>query len=179
MSKRGRTVSCCNLSKAEQGTSIIEFAICLPIIVILLAGTLELGRMLNSYLTINRVAYESVRYASSQAQLECGLYKTETDAPELHQLVRDRANLLLRRNGLDEAQGEQLITELKFVNNSAFTSDARFLNQELQVRVSLGIPFQPIFGRGFGSFAYVDLLRTQTTGAYLYDVPGGAIVDCG
>ena len=166
------------LIDSQCGTSIIEFAVCLPMILVLLVGTVELGRILNTYLTVNRVVYEAVRYASARSKLECGVFSTEADAPSVHMLIRDRANLLLRRNGMDEVQDEQLITELRFVSNSSLTSDSRFLGNELQVRVSLGVPFQPIFGSSLSPVAFVNMLRSQSTGAYLYDVPGGDLIDC-
>lgn len=45
----------------EKGQSLVEFAILLPIILLLLMGILEFGLMLNSYLTINNSAREGAR----------------------------------------------------------------------------------------------------------------------
>jgi hypothetical protein len=45
----------------EKGQSLVEFAILLPLLLLLLMGILEFGIMLNSYLTINNSAREGAR----------------------------------------------------------------------------------------------------------------------
>jgi len=47
--------------KNEKGQSLVEFAILLPVLLLLLMGILEFGLMLNSYLTINNSAREGAR----------------------------------------------------------------------------------------------------------------------
>ena len=47
--------------KNEKGQSLVEFAILLPLVLLLLMGILEFGIMLNSYLTINNSAREGAR----------------------------------------------------------------------------------------------------------------------
>ena len=50
-----------NSIKNQKGQSLVEFAIILPIILLLLMGIVEFGIMLNSYLTIQNVAREGAR----------------------------------------------------------------------------------------------------------------------
>jgi Flp pilus assembly protein TadG len=50
-----------NAIKNQKGQSLVEFAIILPIILLLLMGIVEFGMMLNSYLTIQNVAREGAR----------------------------------------------------------------------------------------------------------------------
>lgn len=45
----------------EKGQSLVEFAILLPVLLLLLMGILEFGIMLNSYLSINNSAREGAR----------------------------------------------------------------------------------------------------------------------
>jgi len=45
----------------ENGQSLVEFAIMLPVLLLLLMGILEFGLILNSYLTINNSAREAAR----------------------------------------------------------------------------------------------------------------------
>lgn len=47
--------------KDEKGQSLVEFAILLPLLLLLLMGILEFGIMINSYLTINNSAREGAR----------------------------------------------------------------------------------------------------------------------
>ena len=50
-----------NIIKNKKGQSLVEFAIILPILLLLLLGIAEFGIMLNSYLTIQNVAREGAR----------------------------------------------------------------------------------------------------------------------
>lgn len=50
--------------KGEDGQSIIEFALILPILLLILMGILEFGLMLNAYLSINNASRDGARYAS-------------------------------------------------------------------------------------------------------------------
>ena len=50
-----------NIIKNQKGQSLVEFAIILPILLLLLFGIAEFGIMLNSYLTIQNVAREGAR----------------------------------------------------------------------------------------------------------------------
>lgn len=50
-----------NTIRNQKGQSLVEFAIILPIILLLLMGIVEFGMMLNSYLTIQNVAREGAR----------------------------------------------------------------------------------------------------------------------
>jgi Flp pilus assembly protein TadG len=47
--------------KNQKGQSLVEFAILLPVLLLLLMGVLEFGVMLNSYLTIHNSAREGAR----------------------------------------------------------------------------------------------------------------------
>lgn len=50
--------------KNEKGQSIVELAILLPIILIILMGVFESGRVMNAYLIINHASREGARSAS-------------------------------------------------------------------------------------------------------------------
>lgn len=47
--------------KNEKGQALVEFAIILPILLLLVMGILEFGMMLNSYLTIQNLTREGAR----------------------------------------------------------------------------------------------------------------------
>ncbi|MBO8137542.1 MAG: pilus assembly protein [Desulfotomaculum sp.] len=50
-----------NLRKNQKGQSMVEFALLLPLIIILLFGILEFGRVFHSYLVITSAAREGAR----------------------------------------------------------------------------------------------------------------------
>lgn len=49
----------------ERAQAIVEFAIVLPILMMLLVGILEVGRMIFIYAAVNNASREAVRYASA------------------------------------------------------------------------------------------------------------------
>lgn len=53
-----------NLRKNEKGQSMVELALILPIIIVILFGILEFGRIFHSYLVITHAAREGVRYGT-------------------------------------------------------------------------------------------------------------------
>lgn len=50
--------------KREKGQSLLEFAILLPILLIILAGVLDLGRLYYAYVAVTDAAAEGAAYAS-------------------------------------------------------------------------------------------------------------------
>lgn len=50
--------------KSEKGQSMVEFALVIPVFILLLFGILDCGRIFNAYLTIDNAAREAARAAS-------------------------------------------------------------------------------------------------------------------
>jgi Flp pilus assembly protein TadG len=46
----------------QRGTAIIEFTVALPVLLLMLAATAELGRMLSQYNTLNKAVRDGARY---------------------------------------------------------------------------------------------------------------------
>lgn len=52
------------LSRAQQGTAAVEFALVLPFLLLLLAGAIDFGRMLHDYQVVNKSIRDASRYLS-------------------------------------------------------------------------------------------------------------------
>lgn len=52
------------LIKNEEGQSLVEFAILIPVLMVIIMGIFEFGFILNSYITINSSSREGARLAS-------------------------------------------------------------------------------------------------------------------
>ncbi|WP_419955714.1 TadE/TadG family type IV pilus assembly protein [Neobacillus niacini] len=50
--------------KSESGQSLVEFALVLPLLVVLLFGIIDFGRIFHAYLTIDHAGREAARAAS-------------------------------------------------------------------------------------------------------------------
>jgi Flp pilus assembly protein TadG len=51
--------------RAEQGQNLVELALVLPLLILILAGTLDLGRVFYGYIAVTNAAREGARYAAS------------------------------------------------------------------------------------------------------------------
>lgn len=52
------------MSKNQKGQSLVEFALVLPLLILLLGGVLELGRLFFAYVAVTDAAAEGATYAS-------------------------------------------------------------------------------------------------------------------
>ena len=62
-------------SRTVQAQALVEFAIAIPILLVLLVGILETGRMLLIYTAVTNASREAARYASAVGQDTSGYYK--------------------------------------------------------------------------------------------------------
>jgi len=59
----------------ERAQAIVEFAIALPILMLVLVGIFEVGRMVFIYAAVNNASREAARYASAVGLNDSGLHK--------------------------------------------------------------------------------------------------------
>ena len=51
-------------SERQRGQSVVEFAMCLPLLVLILLGVFDLGRAFNSYIVITNASREGAYYGT-------------------------------------------------------------------------------------------------------------------
>ncbi|UJF32838.1 TadE/TadG family type IV pilus assembly protein [Paenibacillus hexagrammi] len=61
MRKADAAFACRNLLKNEKGQSLTEFALLVPLLLLIVCGMLDVGRVVFTYLQMNLVAQEAVR----------------------------------------------------------------------------------------------------------------------
>ena len=64
-----------NFRRCEKGTQMIEFALVFPVLILLFAGTVELGRLFYTYTTLAKNTRAAARYLSTATNVT-----TSTDA---------------------------------------------------------------------------------------------------
>ena len=62
-------------ARAERAQAIVEFAIVLPILMVVLVGMFEAGRMLYTYAAVNNASREAVRFGSALGYDDDGYHK--------------------------------------------------------------------------------------------------------
>ena len=102
--------------KNEKGQSLVEFAILLPVLLLLIMGILEFGLILNSYLTINNSAREGARLGIvSGSNLEISKLITNI-SPNL-----DSKNLILNITPLDGSRKSGSTISVEVIYNYHLT----------------------------------------------------------
>jgi Flp pilus assembly protein TadG len=76
-----------NLPK-ERAQAIVEFAIVLPILMLLLVGILEVGRMIFIYSAVNNASREAARYGSAVGLADGGVYSKFQYCSEIRNVAR-------------------------------------------------------------------------------------------
>jgi Flp pilus assembly protein TadG len=73
------------LLKNQKGQALVEFAVILPLLLLLIMGIIEFGLMLNSYLTVRNVSREGARagiVGSTNAEIENTIISTSPNLEE-------------------------------------------------------------------------------------------------
>jgi Flp pilus assembly protein TadG len=123
----------------EQGLAAVEFAIILPLVLLIMLATAELGRALYQYNTLTKAVRDGARHLSSVAIIGgTGIISLDADK------VTDTRNLVIY--GSTGGTGTSLLPGLAPGQITVTAPDA------LHVRVQAAYPYQPIFATlpGFG-----------------------------
>jgi Flp pilus assembly protein TadG len=75
----------------ENAQAIVEFAIVLPILLVLLVGILEVGRMIFLYAAVNNASREAVRYASAWGLSDDGVTEKFNDCAGIKNMAKRTA----------------------------------------------------------------------------------------
>ena len=71
------------VKKDESGAAAVEFAIVLPVLLLLVFGIIEFGLLFNRYITVTHAAREGVRVAALTGNADTGATAGEAAAPDL------------------------------------------------------------------------------------------------
>ncbi len=163
-----------DVSREQSGNAYVEFLLCLPFVLTILIGIVDLGRGLVLYLTLSRLSYEGARYMATLPGLtESGCLTSPsnprcTDAS--HQAVRTRLAPIFE-NGLIEETQASIQTELfgpenRLTVDPTLTGEEKTATEERVVRVTVTAPFDPLFP----TFGLLHSLTAHSSGPYLLQV---------
>jgi Flp pilus assembly protein TadG len=68
--KRHLLISLAVSNRGEEGQSLVEFALVLPLLLLLLLGIIQFGAVFNALITINAAAREGARLMAAESCLE-------------------------------------------------------------------------------------------------------------
>jgi Flp pilus assembly protein TadG len=112
--------------KSNKGQSLVEFALILPLLILILIGVFDLGRALFALITINNAAREGARYGT---------------------LHTDETVDMIQAAAVAEAQGQGVDVNLGDVSVTCPDDGATWpCNRGTAVRVTVDYAFDPIIG---------------------------------
>jgi hypothetical protein len=126
---------------AESGVATTEFALCCPLLVLVITGALDYAAILSQYGHLEEAVHEGIRYAASLTTLEGGRYQglSVGTGPEclpsgssvVHEMVQNRVADLIRINSSGLNLGSLCMRSE--VTTSAVDSSERLLTIEAKI----------------------------------------------
>lgn len=120
----------------QQGVAMVEFAIALPLLLLLLLGVAELGRMLYQYNNLLQADRDAVRYLAGEAW-NAALGQVEID-PVVEAITK---NIAVYGVPVPQA-GKEVVPGLTTASVTVSTVGTE------HVQVSISYQFQPVIGSG-------------------------------
>lgn len=109
----------------ERGQGLVEFAIILPILLIILSGVLDLGRLWYAYVAVTDAAAEGATYAAMLPEDISGIYQRAQEASGgLVQIEPDAVDVFCPTCATTPASGDQVTVTV----NYTFTLVTPFLH---------------------------------------------------
>jgi hypothetical protein len=133
--------------KKQRGIAMVEFAIAVPVLLLLMLVSAEAGRWLYQYNTLHKAVRDGVRYAASEAlNGTAGVMKQGDDWLEV---VQDTKNVVIYGN--PAAGGNPVLPGLSTGQITVTAVDAI----HVQVQIGAGTPYIyiPIFASGIPTFS--------------------------
>jgi TadE-like protein len=142
------------------GLALVEFAICAPLLLLLLMATAEFGRLLYQYNTLTKTVRDGARYAAREASITSG----STHILDLESEIISRTeNLVIHGNIL--GTGPALVPGLTAEGVDVIEAVDASGNPNGFVRVSATFQFAPAMGSTLPTFGFgepLDLTATLT-----------------
>lgn len=76
---RGAAANLCDGRRREAGQSLVEFALILPVLLLLIVGTIEFGGLMASYVMVESASREAARYAATVGDTGLGTIRRYAD----------------------------------------------------------------------------------------------------
>jgi Flp pilus assembly protein TadG len=162
--------------RAEQGQATVEFAIILPMLLLLIVGLIQFGKAFNYWLSLNHIANETARWAAVDRLPPSGGGDAWITSPSVDQLQSYAAN---------QAQNQELQERIVADDNPddlsnvvvCYTPSAQGAAPQVgdAATVQVRVPYQlPVVS----SLSGLDITLSGTSTVRLEQVPGSGWEPC-
>ena len=143
----------------ERGQELVELALVLPLLVVLLAGTVEFGRAFYTYNILTKSVRNAARYLSASQVFSNG------GVGEIPSTYSDRAKNLAVYGNV-EGNLPKVISDL--LTSQFTTSISSDVGAQFSVKVSADYTYSPLFGFVLPSFRMKPSVEMRFVGVVTY-----------
>jgi Flp pilus assembly protein TadG len=136
-----------NPSRSAHGQSILEFAILLPLLMLIVVGILDLGRLSSAYVVITNAAREGARYGASH----------QADGGNLNSNITARARAEATGTGINPSQ-----MQVSCVSPTPTPSTCTGTAGTAPIRVQVTYPFNFITTNLFAGLSTINITTNAT-----------------
>ncbi len=152
-----------SFDRQQTGSSCLEAAIVIPILLLIIAGIVDFSRWFTMHMIVSRLSYETARYAATLPGLEvCSTDNSSSQVcstNSLHATLIERVGRMLDARGIPRSS--VLVTSARQVEKDSSTSAASGGQQSI-VKVSIVAPFNGMF------FSVLNSVSSKVEAPYLY-----------
>jgi Flp pilus assembly protein TadG len=151
----------CNLidrgRQRHAGQGLVEFAIALPIIMLVIFGTIEFGRLMITHTAISSASREAARFGAAVGNDDLGILPPYEDCVGIRDAAKRIATALIPIEDAD------IDIQYDKGPGTAFYSDCSTLSDTVElgdrVVVSITTTYEPLIPLGFDSFEVISVSK--------------------
>jgi Flp pilus assembly protein TadG len=98
----------------ERGANLVEFALVLPLLLLMLVGVADLGRAFTTYIAITNAAREGARYASRWPNYRDQIVEAVIEEAALSGLTLEDTEEQIEIEGLQGLSGETIVVTIRY-----------------------------------------------------------------
>ena len=161
----GKQHSIFQRSEGRVGQGIVEFAIAIPVVLIVILGTIEFGRLLITHTAISSASREAARYGAAVGNEDLGILPPYEDCVG----IRDAAQRVTK--AFVDIQDAEIDIEYDKGPGTAVYSTCSPPSDTVElgdrIVVSITTTYEPLIPLGFGSFEVSSVTKRSITKALI------------
>ena len=162
-----RCVSIVQGRRGRAGQGMVEFAIALPIVLILIMGIIEFSRLMITHTAISSASREAARFGAAVGNDDLGILPPYEDCVG----IRDAAKRLAK--AFIPVEDAAIKIQYDKGPGTAFYSDCASLSDVIElgdrIVVSITTPYEPLIPLGFGNFEITSVTKRSITKEVVVD----------
>jgi Flp pilus assembly protein TadG len=149
------------------GQGVVEFAVALPVVLLVILGTVEFGRLMITHTAISSASREAARFGAAVGNLDLGVLPPYEDCAGIRDAAKQttRAFMVLDDAEInieyDKGPGTAIYSVCSPPTNSVELGD--------RIVVSITTTYEPLIPLGFGSFEVTSVTKRSIAKVVIVD----------